>query len=474
MTGRVSKSFMRRRTKAFTRLLTSTILAVAALTALAVPVLACDISVEPSNSTGAVGDTLTFTITAQQTHRTCTVPIEDTQIYLSGMELVSETSWQQISDMADQKEITVELTVAGEGLVEVVRVCSKGGDQCVARVTITPAVEDEAEESQPAKEDEFESVAVPASPSGTDEPPAADEPGGEVEAETGSAPSSVPSYTPAAPESPSFGSALGDALREPYIIALIVLMAVGTVAIARGYRRWRPFALLFSLGFLGFYIGGCPCPIGALQNAFIHFRDVTGHMIVYLQLAIVVVMTLLVGRVFCGWACPMGATQYFLYRKEGGKKPKAFQVSPEWHNTLRWMKYGVLLALMGLVILTQQPVFEDIDPFKVLFNLDFRWGLPLVFLIVLLAVSIFTGFPFCKYLCPLGAFLGLLQPLSLFKIRFTNACTNCGICYKVACDHGAIQAGETCPTINQMECVRCGECISKCPSRAIKLTAKRQ
>jgi len=474
MFGRVLRTIARHRRKTLPRLLASTILAVAALSVLVVPVAACDISVEPASTTAAVGDTLTFTIIVGQTHRTCSVPIEDTQVYLSGMELVSQTPWQQVDDWTKQKEITVELTVVGEGLVEVVRVCSKGGDQCVAQVTITPASASQTEGNQPAEEEQTEAPAVPVAPTGSDDPPATDEPAGGTESNASGSSPVEQSYTPAAPEPPSFAQALGDALREPYIIALIVLMGVGTVALARGYRRWRPFALLFSLGFLGFYIGGCPCPIGALQNAFIHFRDVTGHMIVYLQLAIVIVMTLLVGRVFCGWACPLGATQYFLYRKEGGKQPKAFQVTPEQHNILRWSKYGVLLALIGLVILTQQPVFEDIDPFKVLFNLDFRWSLPLVFLIVLLAVSIFTGFPFCKYLCPLGAFLGLLQPLSLFKIRFSNACTNCGICSKVACDYGAIQLGETCPTINQMECVRCGECLSKCPCGAITLTAKRQ
>ena len=445
--------------------------AIVALGVLAVPVAACDISIDPSDATGVVGETLTFTITVGQTHRNCSVPIEDTQIYLSGMEFVSETPWQSVDDRTDQKHLTVELTVAGEGRVEVVRVCSKGGDQCIAKVTIAPAVEEEVDEAPATGEDESESTAVPATPSDASELPNGDAPAGETSATV--APPSVPSYSPSAPASPSFSTALGSALKEPYIIAIIVLMAVGTVALARGYRRWRPFALLFSLGFLGFYIGGCPCPIGALQNAFIHFRDVTGHMVVFLQLAIVVVMTLLVGRVFCGWACPMGATQYFLYRKEGGKQPRAFQVSLEQHNVLKWSKYGVLVALIGLVILTQQPVFEDIDPFRLLFNLDFRWGLPLVFLIVLLAVSVFTGFPFCKYLCPLGAFLGLLQPLSLFKIRFSHACTNCGICSKVACDYGAIQPGEVCPSVNQMECVRCGECLSKCPCGAITLTAKR-
>ena len=431
------------------------------------PVLACDIGATPSSASGQVGDTLVFTVTVQQTHRVCSVPIEDTQLYLTGMELVSQTPWEQVSSTANQKEMTVRLTVAGEGLLEIVRVCSKGGDEYAANVTITPVAESQDAPVQGHPDVE----ALPPAPSGSDGQTAPDEP--VVPEEADRAPSSVLiAHLPS--DSHSFGEALADTIQLPFIIALIVLMVIGTVAVARGYRRWRPFALLFALGFFGFYIGGCPCPIGALQNAFIYFRDVTGHLLVYVQMVIVVVMTLLVGRVFCGWACPMGATQFFLFRREQGRKNRRPEIPLEQHNILRWSKYGVLAALILLVILTGQPFFQDIDPFRALFNLDFRWGVPLAFLIVLLVASVIIGFPFCKYVCPLGAFLGLLQPLSLFKIRFTDNCTNCKVCSTTACDYGAIEPGESCPTINQMECVRCGECLSRCPCNAISFTASRE
>jgi NosR/NirI family nitrous oxide reductase transcriptional regulator len=464
----VGRLFHRGRNKrTFARPLFSILIAVVVLAAMAVPVLACDINIEPSSASGGVGDTLTFTVTVAETHRNCTVPIGDTQIYLTNMELVSQSPWEQIADGVNEKQVTVRLLDAGEGSIEVVRECPKGGGDVIVYVAIEPSV---AVASPPASGKPDDEGAVPVAPPGDEVGAPADDavaPVGEDEdGEEASAP-------PATPAGPTFGEAISEALRQPYVVVLLVLMIAGTLALARGYRRARPFAMLISLGFLGFYVGGCPCPIGALQNAFIWLGNVTGHMIVYVQFAAVVLAALVVGRVFCGWACPMGATQYFLYRKESGKKARRFEISREQHNTLRWMKYGVLAVLIGLVMLTRQPVFEEVDPFKALFNLDFSPGLPLLFLVVLLTVSIVIGLPFCKYFCPLGAFLGLLQSFSIFKIRFSDACTRCGICHNVACDYMAIEPGDPCPTVNQMECVRCGECLARCPCNAISFTARR-
>ncbi len=426
------------------------------------PVLACNISVQPSSASGTVGGTMDFMITVEQTHRVCSVPIEDTQIYLSGMELVSETGWQYVSDMVNQKAITVRLTVEGEGLVEVVRVCSKGGDQCAATVSILPAAVAGASRQDETPVDE-EAVA-PSAP--VDD--ALDE---ARESENATATPAIP-ISPAShstPQSPT----LGETITDPYIILLVALMLLGVFAVARGYRRIRPFAMLVALGFFGFYIGGCPCPIGALQNAFLYFRDLTGHMFVFVQLGVVLVMALLVGRMFCGWACPMGAVQYFLYRRDGGRKAARWDLTLEQHQILRRSKYGLLLVLIGLTVLTQHPVFEDIDPFKSLFNMDFAFGVPLVLLIILTVVSILIGFPFCKYACPLGAFLGIIQPLSIFKVKVGDGCTNCRACCDMFCDYRAIEPGPDRPTVNQRECIRCGECVARCPTGAMQFTSRR-
>lgn len=116
-------------------------------------VLACDISISPPGASGQVGDELTFSIEVARTHRNCLVPIEETQITLSGMELVSHIPWVQLGGDVDRREITVKLTTVGIGRIIVTRVCPKGGDTAIAEVEIT----------EDAKETPGESVTNPAS-----------------------------------------------------------------------------------------------------------------------------------------------------------------------------------------------------------------------------------------------------------------------------------------------------------------------
>lgn len=438
------------------RLVASTALAIVLLLGTGAPLLACDIGVSLSSSSGVAGDSVEAVVIVQQTHRICDVPIDDTQIVLSGLTLASETPWERMSSTSYRKVLVLTLTAPGEGRVEVVRVCARGGDRNAATVAIAPA------SIAPQTTTPADAQSAPPQVSTT-----------VPSAEVGSFELEVPQ--PATPlEQHSWYEALWQTVTLPYIIVLLTLLGAGIFFLSRGYRGARPFALLVSVGFLGFYVGGCPCPVGSLQNVLISATGSAGHLIAYVQLGAVVLVTLLVGRVFCGWACPLGAVQFFLFRKEQGRKGGRVQIPREYHRILRWSRYGVLVAVIALAIMTGQPVFQDIDPFRTLFNLDFRWGVPLLFLLVVLAVSVVIGFPFCKYVCPLGALLSLLQPLSLFKLRFTTSCTNCRLCSTAACDYFAIESGSRGLTINETECVRCGECLSRCPTSAIRLTWARR
>ncbi len=121
-----------------TRVAVSGVLAMGALAASAVPLLACDIGIALSSSSGQVGDTVVVNVTVQQTHRMCLVPIEDTQFTFVGVEFVSDTPWAKTSSTSHEKQITVQLVTPGEGSVEVIRECSRGGDRTVATIAIDP------------------------------------------------------------------------------------------------------------------------------------------------------------------------------------------------------------------------------------------------------------------------------------------------------------------------------------------------
>jgi polyferredoxin len=84
--------------------------------------------------------------------------------------------------------------------------------------------------------------------------------------------------------------------------------------------------------------------------------------------------------------------------------------------------------------------------------------------IVSLAVFIILQRPFCKYLCPFGALFGLFNLISLYRYRVDmDKCTKCGRCTKKCKMDIAVYKAP-----NQVECVRCKDCIKTCPFKAIK------
>jgi polyferredoxin len=70
---------------------------------------------------------------------------------------------------------------------------------------------------------------------------------------------------------------------------------------------------------------------------------------------------------------------------------------------------------------------------------------------------------FCRFLCPLGAIYGLLNRLSLYRLRrIDRRCTGCGTCAG-ACKMGV----DPLKALNSSECIRCGGCVEACPKSAL-------
>jgi len=432
------------------------ILSFAVLLVTASPVAACIITVAPSTTSGTVGDTVSITINVQLTHRNCTVPIDDTVITLTGVEMVSQTPWQTVRSDLYKKEIKVKLIKSGQGKIEVVRECSRGGDDTIATIAIA-----EAKTTQlPAMPQPSTATQLPSLPS-TTSPPSSET----LTSDGQQQPQQIP-------DEPTWWDAFRDGITQPSIMGVWLLTIFGTAGLMLRFRRLRYLILLGSLAFLGFITGGCPCALGALQNVFIHLGTIKEKLSSYLFIGIPIVASIFMGRLFCGWVCPMGAVQHFIYRKELLKKGQKTDLNWRYHQILRYLKYLVLVILIVAVLITQEAVFKDIDPFKALFNLNFTLLTPTLILIVILVAALFIGFPFCKYLCPLGALLSLFSRISLFKVKIGEKCTNCKACHTLYCDYRAIVPGEHSPSIDRLECVSCGECISRCPHGAIDFTAK--
>lgn len=91
----------------------------------------------------------------------------------------------------------------------------------------------------------------------------------------------------------------------------------------------------------------------------------------------------------------------------------------------------------------------------------FTWKLFVLIAVVVLSVLFYR--PFCKWICPLGAFYALMNRVSLLGIRVDACkCVSCGKCSKVCqMDVDVVRAP------NHAECIRCGKCIGACPVDAI-------
>ncbi len=214
-----------------------------------------------------------------------------------------------------------------------------------------------------------------------------------------------------------------------------------------------------------------------------------------LLLALVfVVLTLVLGRVFCGWVCPLGtlndATARVLRPPESRFTEKTHQ------RMLRW-KYWVLALLMAAAIGSSQLVWL-LDPLVLLFRAvatgiypvvtgvlpagalpealrqtehAVAFG-PLALLLVILGLTAITPRFYCRYLCPLGALYALLARLPLLRRRVTKDCDACdgldeqGTAKRcaAACRMGAIP--ENPRKTRNHECIRCLTCRSLCHAGA--------
>lgn len=218
------------------------------------------------------------------------------------------------------------------------------------------------------------------------------------------------------------------------------------------------------------------CPIGSLQ-AVIGGRT---KSVSYYVFGLILLFGVLVGRLICGFLCPFGFIQDLLH-KIHSPKPK---IPNRVDKPLRFGKYLSLAAVLILPALVTDrfsigtPYFcKYICPVgtleggipMVLANSSIRSAVGGLFtwkvavLLIILTASVFLYRPFCKYLCPLGAFYGLLNKYSFYRMNVDeHSCIHCGKCETV-CKMDV----DVTKNINSAECIRCGACKTVCPTNSI-------
>lgn len=220
------------------------------------------------------------------------------------------------------------------------------------------------------------------------------------------------------------------------------------------------------------------CPIGSLQAVI----GSSKFQFAYYVTGILILIGVLLGRVVCGFLCPFGWFQELLHKIPTRKfSTKKFHI-------LTYLKYAVLLLF---VIVLPMTVVNEVgmgDPFFCKYICPagiLEGGIPLsaadariraslgwlftwksCILLGVIVLSVFFYRPFCKWLCPLGAFYGIFNRISIYRIQVDREkCTACGACSRV-CKMDV----DVTRSPNSAECIRCGDCAASCPHRAISKT----
>ena len=242
------------------------------------------------------------------------------------------------------------------------------------------------------------------------------------------------------------------------------------------------FSAFATLAMIGFFrksevlkwitMGAAVVYLGFLRSQLITIVNIFGlthwnlpvfrhNMTWYLFAVFTLVTTILWGRIYCGRVCAFGSMTQLLDKIVPARL--RYDVPKRIEQRANYIKYAVLVGVVAYFLVTKDIlIYRYVEPFW-MFSRKATIGM-WIGLSVLLAATIFVRNLYCRFLCPVGAFLGLLSNLTVFRIKRWSECNSCKICEKT-CEWGAIRG----PKIVASECVRCDDCErlyndkQKCP-----------
>ncbi|MBN2356507.1 4Fe-4S binding protein [candidate division KSB1 bacterium] len=283
------------------------------------------------------------------------------------------------------------------------------------------------------------------------------------------------------------------------VVVMFVFFIVSALLLIVAVKKTtgRRIVQSVSLFIFVFLIHRCLCVIRGWAYGIIEIgRDDLVAFENLCMFVLIIGFTLLFGRIFCGWICPLGFLQELsghLNRKQDRNMGALilyvllliiavgylvfFRPATDFFTENLAAIWSVILVLF-LILFRLRPIRRTknlkyysltawvmlgllsvylTNPWCVLYGDELDYSSLLALFVVVSAASVHS-MAWCRYLCPLGALLALVGRTGMIKLH-SNGCKGCinRQCEQV-CSSGALKNGE----IEMAECVLCGECIAKC------------
>ncbi|MHA1932026.1 MAG: 4Fe-4S binding protein [Promethearchaeota archaeon] len=266
----------------------------------------------------------------------------------------------------------------------------------------------------------------------------------------------------------------------PMLVLWICIVSVCTYSIYKSKlaRKYRYLLYIISIIIGGLVLGAIPnavFPIQQILTTISKASPIIQIMPMIITLSLLLASTLLIGRMFCGFACPLGALQEAISNfrvKSSIKKQKEvkffFKIPQKYSQIIRWAFFVLIIVT---TIFVNFALLQYFNPFLG-FNLIRAASLlvilfPVISLILTILLGLFIYRPWCQLFCPFGATASILSKFSRFKYRRTDDCTQCELCEKICPTDEAYEDS------SKKECYYCGRCVDICPQAAIKFGKKR-
>ena len=217
------------------------------------------------------------------------------------------------------------------------------------------------------------------------------------------------------------------------------------------------------------------CPMGGIETFYSYITTgntlLTTNLFNFAVLLGVLAVSVVAGRAFCGWMCPLGTLQdmfaEWTSRLFNGSKPETrtkskypIELPPKVDKVARNFKYLILLVVLFASTKSVYPPLRDICPARAIFGFELHEGLLISVLVTFILTSLLVKRFWCKYLCPLGAFLAIFNKIALLRVKIdVSKCAGCGIC-EMDCPMDIPAIPES---MRDLECIQCLDCIDSCP-----------